>query len=304
MTTRTAGRHRITKDWPAPPAPSLLLLDYLESGRFPSGLNVTSSPPPRDLRLLAPPRDRRPAVPPWDRRPAVPLRERRPAVPPRDRRPVGRLAGRRIDWRGLGMATPAVLAGVAVAVVLGGYALLRPPMANGSGHPAVPSLAPPQVELLPPSAPPATPERTRPAAAHRTTAPRRPVRPAASMVPVPAARPSPRASRTAAPPRGPAIVARYLVVRQGPAGFQGEVQVTNNGPQPIAGWRIVIALPEDQVLSFSNAGGFVSDGILLLQPGAGAQPIPARGGTLSVFFAAVGQETTPQACAFNNVVCG
>jgi hypothetical protein len=219
------------------------------------------------------------------------------------------------------MATPAVLAGVAVAVVLGGYALLRTPMANGSGRPAVPTLAPPQAALLPPSASPAlspagppagspavspavTPTgpsagQGRPPAGHRISTARRPSRPA----PVPAVRPAPRTSRWAAPPRGPAIVARYLIVRQGPAGFQGEVQVINNGPEPIAGWQVVIALPEDQVLSFSNASGFVSNGILLLQPGAGARPIPARGGRLSVFFAAEGVETAPQACAFNNVLC-
>src|SRR5581483_7105598 len=255
MTTRTAGRHRITT---SPPEPSLLLLDYLESGRLTSGLNVKLSPVP-----------------------AAPRRSRGRLTG--GRLTGGRLTGRRIDWRGLGMATPAVLAGVAVAVVLGGYALLRTPMANGSGRSAVPSLAPPQAALLPPSATPAlspagpsalspagspavspagppavfpawSPARPsagqpRPSAGHRISTARRPSRP----VPVPAVRPAPRASRSAAPPRGPAIVARYLVVRQGPAGFQGEVQVINNGPEPIAGWQVVIALPEDQVLSFSNA---------------------------------------------------
>ncbi len=47
MTTRTAGRHRITKDWAPPPAPSLLLLDYaasLESGRFTSGQRMFGRP--------------------------------------------------------------------------------------------------------------------------------------------------------------------------------------------------------------------------------------------------------------------
>jgi hypothetical protein len=65
----------------------------------------------------------------------------------------------------------------------------------------------------------------------------------------------------------------------------------------------VVALPDDQVLSFSNASGFVSNGILLLQPGPGGQPVPPGGGTLNVFFAAEGPETSPQACAFNEVLC-
>jgi hypothetical protein len=98
-------------------------------------------------------------------------------------------------------------------------------------------------------------------------------------------------------------VVRYLVTSQGPGGFQGEVQVTNNGRQPISGWQIAVALPDDQVLSFSNASGFVSNGILLLQPGPGSRAVRPRGGTLSVFFVAEGTQTIPEACAFNQVVC-
>jgi hypothetical protein len=98
-------------------------------------------------------------------------------------------------------------------------------------------------------------------------------------------------------------VARYLVTSQGPGGFQGEVQVTNNGSRPIADWRIVVALPFDRVLSFSNASGFASNGILLLQPGPGAEPVQPGGGTLRVFFVAEGGQTVPQACAFNQTVC-
>jgi hypothetical protein len=32
------------------------------------------------------------------------------------------------------------------------------------------------------------------------------------------------------------VVVRYLVDRQWPGGFQGRVQVVNNGAQPIADW--------------------------------------------------------------------
>lgn len=65
------------------------------------------------------------------------------------------------------------------------------------------------------------------------------------------------------------------------------------GPQPIAGWQIVLSLPNDDVISVSNASAFVVNGILLLQPAASAQPIAARGGTLKVFFVAEGLQETP-----------
>jgi hypothetical protein len=97
-------------------------------------------------------------------------------------------------------------------------------------------------------------------------------------------------------------VARYRIASQGPAGFQGEVAVTNNGTQAISDWRIVIALPYDQVFSFSNASGFFSNGILLLSPGPGANPV-RPGGTLRVFFVAEGTQTVPEACAFNQTIC-
>jgi len=57
------------------------------------------------------------------------------------------------------------------------------------------------------------------------------------------------------------------------------------------------------VVSVSNASGFVSNGILLLQPVAGAQPVPARGGILTVFFVAEGQQENPDACTFDGIAC-
>jgi len=99
-------------------------------------------------------------------------------------------------------------------------------------------------------------------------------------------------------------VVRYLVDRQGAGGFQGHVHVVNNGTQPIAAWQIVIALPGDTVTSIRNAGGFVSNRIMLLQPAEAGQVVPPGGGTLDVFFVAQGTETTPAACAFNGILCG
>jgi hypothetical protein len=270
MTTRIAGRHRSTKTWSPPPPPtSLLLVDYLESGQFP--------------RRLATPG-----------RPATPGLPRRPAARPSVSRPS-------INWRMLGTAVPAVLAGIAVAVILGGFALLRSPGGSG-GRQATPARTPPRVSALPPSASPPRPtQRPRP---HGTAGRRSPPGYQPLPIAVPAAGAAPSASPRAAQRKPPAIVARYLITSQGPGGFQGEIQVTNNGTQPIAGWQIVVALPDDQVLSFSNASGFISNGILLLQPGPGSQAVQPGGGTLSVFFVAEGTQTTPEACAFNQVVCG
>jgi hypothetical protein len=270
MATRTAGRHRSTKSWPPPPPPSLLLVDYLESGQFrgrparPPGFRLARRPP-----LARPERAARP----------------RPSV----------------NWRRLGMTVPVVLVGVAVAVALGASALLRSPGTGGGRH-AAPKTTPPPALALPPSGasaspgtPKPTPTRRRHGAARQPAGFRPPPAPVAAAPSAPAA---------PARPRGPAVVVRYLVTSQGPGGFQGEVRVTNNGARAIADWRIVIALPSDQVLSFSNASGFFSNGILLLQPGPGAQPVRPGGGTLNVFFVAEGGQTVPQACAFNETVCG
>jgi Cellulose binding domain len=301
MATRTAGRHRSTKSWPPPPPPSLLLVDYLESGQFrgrparPPGFRLTRRPP-RPARRASPERPARRASP---ARPERPSGSRSAGRRPGDRGvPVSRPS---VNWRRLGMTVPAVLAGVAVAVALGTSALLRSP-GTGGRHSA-PKTTPPPALALPPSGAPASPGTPKQAPTpRRNDARRQPVSFRPPPAPIAAAAPS--APAAAARPRGPAVVVRYLVTSQGPGGFQGEVQVTNNGTQAIADWRIVIALPFDQVLSFSNASGFFSNGILLLQPGPGAPPVQPGGGTLNVFFVAEGGQTVPQACAFNQTICG
>jgi Cellulose binding domain len=101
----------------------------------------------------------------------------------------------------------------------------------------------------------------------------------------------------------PKVQVRYLIDGQSGNGFQGQVQVVNHGTQPIADWQIVIALPDDIVTSISNASGFVSHGILLMQPAVAGEVVPPDGGTLNVFFVAEGFETTPTACAFNETAC-
>jgi cellulose binding protein with CBM2 domain len=102
----------------------------------------------------------------------------------------------------------------------------------------------------------------------------------------------------------PTVSVSYLVAGQHDGQFEGEVAVVNNGSAPISGWQIVVALPYyDQITSFSNASGYVSNGILVLQPASSADAVPA-GGTLSVSFTAVGSQTTPEGCAFNSITCG
>jgi cellulose binding protein with CBM2 domain len=101
-----------------------------------------------------------------------------------------------------------------------------------------------------------------------------------------------------------AVTVTYRITSQGTDGFQGEVQVTNNTGQPIGNWQIVVALDGDAVTSFSNAGGYVSNGILLLSPSSPAQVAPPHGGVLDVFFVAEGTQTAPAACAFNGIPCG
>jgi hypothetical protein len=137
--------------------------------------------------------------------------------------------------------------------------------------------------------------------------------PPSPSVSVPARSPSatPRSSSVASPspsptpattrPRQP-IVVRYFVVQQQSSGFDGEVEVINNGPSSLAGWQIVVALPNDEITSFSNASGYVSNHILLLGPAPDARPV-GPGGVLRVFFVAEGQQTSPELCAFNNLSC-
>ena len=100
-----------------------------------------------------------------------------------------------------------------------------------------------------------------------------------------------------------AVTVSYALDKQDGTSFQAEVDVINHGSSPISGWQIVVALPEDQITAFANAAGYVSHHILLLQPASSGSAI-APGATLRVFFDAVGTETAPTLCAFNNVACG
>jgi hypothetical protein len=206
-----------------------------------------------------------------------------------------------VRWA-LTVAVPPLAAGVAVAV-LAGYVLMRS-SGTGGEHGAIPGITP---QVSAPATVPVSPQASaapRPHAVRWTAMPTSSARPA-GQAPAPAktvpAAPA-RTSAASAPPK-PAIVVTYRVNTQGSSGFQGEIEVTNNGAEPIGDWEIVVSLPADKVVSVSNASGFVSNGILLLQPGTGEPAIPASGGTLHIFFVALGLQEVPDACAFDGITC-
>ena len=237
------------------------------------------------------------------------------------------------DRRAFAIALSATLAGVGVAALFGAFVPLHSTSMTGGRHGAAGGL-PPQASAPWSAAPLGSPSgqatpRNPFALATEPGRPRRPGEATSRRPPgrAPAPRTGPTASagpgistgtrastgtRTSTASRspsgtakaGPKVVVRYLVDSQGFGGFQGQVQVVNHGTQPIAGWQIVIALPDDTVTAVQNAGAFVSNGILLLQPADAAEVVPPGGGTLNVFFVAEGIETMPAACAFNGIACG
>lgn len=289
MTTRGAGRHR--RRVGPQRTPSSLLLDYESIGAgactFGAGpLTVTGPPGGRRALRAALARDRRIFV----------------------------------------VALSATLASIGAAAAFGAVVPLHSTWTAGQGAEGI---QPPQVSVPWSAAPLGSPSgQAAPQNPGRSASPapsRRPhasgprphgsrITPAESRA-IPAVRATPGAG--AGPPaartsagngaaqsaREPRLVVSYLVDRQWPGGFQGQVQVVNHGTQPIAGWQIAVALPADTVTSVWNAAGFVSNHILLIQPADTTEVVPAHG-ALDVFFTAQGAETAPAACAFDGIPCG
>jgi hypothetical protein len=184
-----------------------------------------------------------------------------------------------------------------VILVLGGFA------AVGFGLRSSESRSAPPVHIPPVVFPATTPAQTVGASPGTTT--RASATPSVtSPVATPSATVSPVAASSDANATQPTVSVAYVVVADYDGQFEGEVTVENNGSAPISGWQIVVALPYyDQITSFRNASGYVSNDILLLQPASSADTVPADG-TLSISFTAVGPQTTPEECAFNSVTCG
>ena len=116
------------------------------------------------------------------------------------------------------------------------------------------------------------------------------------------AQPAPSQTTTteAAPPT---VVVTYRIVGQWYGGFKAEIEVVNNTSKPISGWEMAVALKYDTFISWWNATGFVSNGILLLSQPAWQGPIAADGGTLQVSFVVSGFQTTPNDCGFQDYIC-
>lgn len=201
------------------------------------------------------------------------------------------------------MAGTVGLAGVVTAGIVAGFGGQDSPASHRDESAATPGIPLPALAPLPTAVaggPGRRPAKKRAPLHHpvAATPPNpQPQGPGSAQAP-----PTPRVSSSAAS-RGPTISVRYLVPGQSFEGFEGEVVVVNNGQEPLSGWQIVVALEGDTVTSVENASGFVSNGILLMQPNAGAAAVPP-GGTLRVFFTAEGTQTTPLACAFNGITCG
>lgn len=184
----------------------------------------------------------------------------------------------------------AIAAAVLVAIVVAGGSVVLQSRASAPQGGAAPNVAVVPSFAQYGSGHTASPAPARTSRAHHTS------RPPAPTVQV-------TSSATQGPPP-PALVVTYRLDSQGDGGFQAEVDVTNNGSQPISGWQIVVALPEDTFQSWWNATGYVSNHILLLYQPASSGPIPADGGTLRVYFVASGPQTTPVVCGFNGTSCG
>jgi hypothetical protein len=208
-----------------------------------------------------------------------------------------------VRWA-LTVAVPPLAAGVAVAVLVG-YVLL-PSSGTGGEHSATPGFtpqvsAPATVSVSPPASAAPRPHAVRWTAMPTSSA--RPARQAPAPAPAKTVPTAPARTSAGSAPAKPGVVVTYRVNSQGSSGFQGEIEVTNNGAQPIGDWEIVVSLPFDKVVSVSNASGFVNNGILVLQPGTGEPAIPASGGTLNIFFVALGLQEVPDACAFDGITC-
>jgi len=215
------------------------------------------------------------------------------------------------DRRTFALVVSATLAAITGAVVFGSIAPLHSTGMTHGGHGAAGS-RPPQASAPWTAAPQGSPSMwvTSPPAPRRTGQARRSARPSGRALMPQGAAPGSgtstgTSSTTSSSSAGsePDVQVSYIVDGQGISGFQGQVQVINYGTQPIADWQVVIALPDDTVTSVSNASGFVSHGILLMQPAVVGEVVPPGGGTLNVFFVAQGFETSPAACAFNGILC-
>lgn len=199
-------------------------------------------------------------------------------------------------------AVPIVVACLVAVGILGVFMLFTPP---GSSHQPLALGRSPQTEArvadglgLPLPQLPLPQHSVRPA--------RHDPKPPVVATPAPTRRPSahPTPPNTGSSGgREGGIAVNYIVNGQSAGSFLGQIQVTNLGAQPVVGWQIVVALTGDIAVSYSNARGYQSNGVILLHPVNAAEVVPAHG-TLSVYFLIHGTQTQPLTCAFNGIACG
>jgi hypothetical protein len=304
MASRASGRRRDPGPSGPPDRPSLLMLDYLETGQFPGRPAGGPGRPRPDTRAR-----------PGARGGSVRGRRRR-----RRLRKLG--SGVRRLTADRRVLTVAAIVAVALAVLVGTSMPLRSTQAGPGRPPAAPSTAPQSPGTSAASPSPAQPSVTSPAAASPSAPPggtspgaarsngggSRQATPAATTGTPAGASPASSAAAThrvaQAAPAVSVVVVTFSVTSRGAGIFQGKVQIVNDGTKPLADWQAAVALPGDRVVAVANASGLVVHGILLLEPASGAAPVRAGGGVLNVFFVAVGSQPLSGACTFNQVPCG
>jgi hypothetical protein len=115
---------------------------------------------------------------------------------------------------------------------------------------------------------------------------------------------APAPALTQPPPArtGPVISVSFAIAGQLVGGFEGRITIVNNGSAPVGNWQLIAALPGDEISSIQNALGPDANGVLYVQPFATQGAIPP-GGSLSVYFNAIGPTTGLAACTFNGATC-
>jgi Cellulose binding domain len=205
----------------------------------------------------------------------------------------------------------AVLAVVAVAACFGGLALAGSlkggaPAPRHGALPQAPQPAIASASGFPPftvSGSPPAPQSNQMGVAPAIATGARHAIPHASPIPT-AASPTPTVAASPTATSGqPVVTVSYAVDEQVGDSFEAEIDVTNDGSSSISGWQILVALPHDQITELANATGYESNHILLLQPASSGSAI-APGATLRVYLDAQGTRTSPELCAFDNVICG
>ena len=118
----------------------------------------------------------------------------------------------------------------------------------------------------------------------------------------PVTAPAPALTQPASVRTGPVISISFARVGQLDGGFEGRITIVNNSPANLGNWQLIAALPGDRISSIRNAQGPDADGVLYVQPPAMQETIPP-GGSLSVYFNAIGPTTSLAACTFNGATC-